>query len=625
MALSSAAPFAEILQRRYGRRAILRGLAAAVAASAPTGLLAAPGPSSLAFTEVAHGSDDTLHVAAGYGARVLLRWGDAVLPGAPSFDPRNQSAAAQAMQFGYNCDFVCFMPLPRGSRASDRGLLCVNHEFTNATMMFPGVTRHNAATVMTRALAEVEMAAQGHSVVEIERAGGVWRPVAGSAYNRRITALATPMRLAGPAAGHPRLATSADPDATTVVGTMANCAGGVTPWGTVLIAEENFNGYFAGEAGEAAETVNHARYGLGGGTYYPWWGRHHARFDLAREPREPNRFGWVVEYDPYDPESVPVKRTALGRFKHEAATTALTADGRVAVYSGDDEAFEYLYRFVSRDRFNAGDRAANRELLDHGTLAVARFEADGGLVWLPLVFGEGPLTPANGFAGQADVVIEARRAGDLVGATPLDRPEDVETNPVTGRVYVMLTNNARRLPGQTDAVNPRPINRFGQIVELVPPADGGHGADSYRWEMLLLCGDPRNPLHGADYHPEVSSDGWLADPDNCAFDGLGRLWIATDGAPKTAGFADGIYACDTVGPGRALTRQFLRGPLGAEICGPWFTPDDTTLFAAIQHPAAGKGSTFDSPSTRWPDFDPALPPRPSVVAVTRDGGGRIGS
>jgi secreted PhoX family phosphatase len=473
---------------------------------------------------------------------------------------------------------------------------------------------------------EVEMAAHGHSVIEIEKRAGGWQVVADSRYNRRFTALRTEMRLSGPAAGHDRLKTSADPSGTKVIGTLNNCAGGTTPWGTVLIAEENFHYYFRGDVEKTGEARNYKRYGLGRRKRWGW-SRYHDRFNVEKEPNEPNRFGWVVEIDPYDPASTPVKRTALGRFKHECATTVVNPDGRLTVYSGDDQRFDYLYRFVTEGQVYAGDRKGNRNLLDSGTLSVARFAADGTMTWLPLVFGTGPLTPANGFHSQADVAIETRYAADLLGATPMDRPEDVETNPVNGRTYVMCTNNTKRKADQIDAANPRAKNRHGHVIELIPPGAGkqaDHTATAYRWEFFLLGGNPDDPKDKAMYLGEVSKDGWLSTPDNCTFDAEGRIWITTDGQPKS-GMADSVYAADTAGPGRGLTRCFFNAPTGAEICGPAFTPDYRTLFVAIQHPGDDKGSAFETPSTRWPDFVDGMPPRPSVVAITKDDGGEIGT
>jgi secreted PhoX family phosphatase len=493
--------------------------------------------------------------------------------------------------------------------------------------MFAGIGEGRAARGRTtEAQARTEMMAHGLTVLEVERRGGGWAPVAGSRYNRRITA-ETPMRIAGPAAGHERMRTATDPAGTRALGTLNNCAGGATPWGTALTAEENINGYFGGEAARTgAERVAYARMGILPEPVYAW-GRYEARFNLDREPNEPNRFGWVVEWDPYDPDSVPVKRTALGRFKHEGCASVVSADGRIAFYMGDDERNDYIYRFVTARPWNPSDPAANRDLLDEGTLSVARFHDDGRMEWLPLVHGTGPLTEANGFQSQADVCIETRRAADLLGATPMDRPEDVEANPVTGRVYAMLTNNTRRTAENARGPNPRANNAHGQVLEMIPPEGAGgrpdHTAAEMWWELFLVAGQPGRHA-GAAYHPATSPNGWMTSPDNCTFDRLGRIWIATDSS-EVGGICDGLYAADTTGPGRGLTRCFYQAPAGAEVCGPVMTPDNTTVFLAIQHPGEGDGSTYETPSTRWPDFDPAVPPRPSIVAITKRGGGVIGS
>jgi len=631
-------PIGEIIARRYPRRALLAALGAAAAATesrAQTRPLPAHssgntpdgGPSTLTFPELRHQFAEGDAVAEGYEIQTLIRWGDPILGDAGPFDVRRQSAEDQAKRFGYNNDYLDFMPLPKGSRASDRGLLVSNHEYTNTTLMFPGLgTGRQARANASAAQVAIEGQAHGASVVEVRREGGRWTYVKDSPLNRRITAT-TPMRISGPAAGHERMRTNADPTGMRVLGMLNQCAGGNTPWGTIVTTEENFNYYFAaGSTLDGPQREHLRRYGIAAQGVYGW-SRHIDRFDVAKEPNEPNRFGWIVEFDPYDPGSVPVKRTALGRFKHECCNHAISADGRVAFYSGDDERFEFVYKFVTARAWTPNDPAANRDLLDDGVLHAGRFHADGRLEWLPLVFGQGALTEANGFRSQADVVIEARRAATLMGATPMDRPEDVEANPVTGRVYAMLTNNSRRGADRVDPANPRANNVHGHVVEMIPPGAGtdrvDHAATEARWALFLVAGAPGHDA-GAQYHRATSGSGWLSCPDNCAFDGKGRIWISTDGAQSTSSVADGLYAADTLGPGRALTRLFYQAPRGAEVCGPRFTPDDRTLFLAIQHPGEEGGSSFDRPSTRWPDFDPAMPPRPSVIAIVKKDGGAIG-
>ena len=631
----------DLIAARLGRRDLMKGLLAATALTmvlppalrALTGAADAAETSSFGFTEIQHGVDETHHVAPGYDADILIRWGDPVLADAPAFDPMNQTSAAQAKQFGYNNDYVGFIPL---SANSDHGLLCVNHEYTNPEVMFPGVAPDQSKVDfrdMTKALVDVEMSAHGASVIEIRKQNGKWGVVKDSRYARRITS-ETPIRISGPAAGHARLKTSADPSGTSVHGMINNCAGGTTAWGTYVTCEENFSNYFWGDATGHAEEANFKSYGIPGKEYA--WGKFHDRFDIKKEPNEANRFGWVVEIDPLEPSSTPVKRTALGRFKHEGAESIVNKDGRVVIYSGDDERFAHLYKFVSTGRYDANNRAANRDLLDSGTLYVAKFGSDGKMEWLPLVHGQGPLTAANGFNSQADVLIETRKAAKLLGATAMDRPEDVEPSKVTDKIYVVLTNNDRRTEEQVDAVNPRAKNDWGQIVELTAP-DGDHAATAYAWNMLIKGGDPANPTIGALWNPATSKDGWFACPDNVAVDGQGRLWVATDQGTawhKASGTADGVWAVETKGPMRGLSKMFFRVPVGAEMCGPLFTADQKTFFCAVQHPGVdgveayapfAKKATFAEPATRWPDFKPTMPVRPAVVAITKRDGGVIGT
>ena len=646
----------DIMNRRYGRRDFLKGILGVSAATAlfGTAALTAARPAAAAatdaaaakealagdrynFKELASGNDQMHHVAEGYDADILLRWGDPITADAPEFDAMNQTAAAQLKQFGYNNDYVGFHELEPG-----RGLLCVNHEYTNEEVMFPKLGRQDTQDFagMTKELVDIEMAAHGGSVVEIARNNaGKWEMVRDSKYNRRITPLDTEMMIDGPAAGHDRMKTSADPDGMRVIGTLNNCAGGMTPWGTYLMAEENFHGYFWTENKDAdgnralaedhPEFDKHKRYGMPGGWYV--WGKYHDRFNLDKEPNESNRFGWIVEVDPTDPESMPVKHTAMGRFRHEGSETTLSADGRVVVYSGDDNRFDYTYKFVSAGKVT-DDKEANKKLLSEGTLYVARFDEDGSLEWMPLVHGDGPLTTENGFASQADIMIDTRLAADALGATPMDRPEDVQPRG-DGAAYIMLTNNTRRTPEQVNAANPRPESSFGHIIE-VKEAGGDHAATSGTWDILVKCGDPTLADVGAEWNPETSEHGWFGSPDNCEVDADGRLWVSTDQGRSwgKTGKSDGLYSMETEGALRGHSKLFFRCPVGGEMCGPYFTSDKETLFLAVQHPGTdGTGdfvgferdSTFEDPATRWPDFDEAMPPRPSVVVVTKQGGGPI--
>lgn len=628
-------PFAAIVEARYSRRDMLGaagklGLAAAFAGLlAPATARAQEAPlapqasaSSLTFKEIAKTSSATHHVAESYDASLLIRWGDKLTAAAPQFNPLAQTVEGQLQQFGYNNDFLAFMPFPLNSGSSNHGLLCANNEYTSSYLMFPNLEYDKTISERTtKAQVDVELAAHGHSVVEIRRVDDRWEPVIGSPYNRRLTPYSTEMGISGPVAGHPRIRTTEDPEGQTIIGTFANCAGGVTPWGTVLVCEENFDGSFMGEVLDEKEKANHARYGMEKKLWYGW-GRFYDRFDMSKEPHEPNRYGWVVEYDPYTPDSKPVKHSWLGRFKHETATTTLAPDGRVVVYSGDDEKFEYIYRYVSNGTFDANNRAANSALLDDGMLYVAKFHEDGTLEWLPLEFGQNGLTPENGFADQGEVLIETRRAADTVGATPMDRPEGIAVHPQTGQVFVSMTNNDAR--GEANAANPRPHNLHGHIVEFMPPA-GNHAASRFNWRIFLQGGNPSDKGDAAFYLSQPSEQGWLSCPDNLAIDPAGRLWICTDGQDGTTGQNDGLYACDTSGTAAGQTRMFFSGPAGCEITGACFTPDGRSLFLSVQHPGDGKTASYAEPTTRWPDFRDDTPPRPSVLAITKQDGGIIGS
>ncbi|MGH8596487.1 MAG: PhoX family protein, partial [Gammaproteobacteria bacterium] len=421
------------------------------------------------FTEVAAAVDDTHHIPPGYRAEIVLRFGDPLREYLAPWTADNSVVAEYRERFGYNNDYLAYFALPPAATDRNRGLLCVNHEFTNSRLMWPaGTTRHALAGGMDAARTAIECAALGHSVVEVvqDAPSRTWRYASVSRYNRRFTADSRVV-FTGPAAGHSRMRTAIAATGAHGYGMLGLCAGGKTPWGTVLAAEENFQTFFDGHLTAREEARNHQRYGVGTECHYPWWARHQERFNLNHAPREPNHFGWIAEIDPMAPDSTPRKHTALGRFRHEAATCVVSADDRLVIYSGDDAPFEYLYKYVSTAPYRAHKGLENSGLLEEGTLYVAQFADDGTLRWLPLIHGHGPLTRQHGFDDQGDVLIETRRAADLVGGTKLDRPEDVESDPLSNVVYALLTNNPARTA--TDLANPRAPNPFGHILRLYPP------------------------------------------------------------------------------------------------------------------------------------------------------------
>ncbi|MET7693019.1 PhoX family protein [Streptomyces sp. NPDC005483] len=647
---TSANPYVgDVIATALSRRSMMRAAAVVtVAAAAGTAGTVVTAPSAeaaaaaaakgraargLRFTPVAPNTADTVTIPAGYSQNVVVRWGEPILRGAPAFDPDRQTAAAQAGQFGYNNDFLALLPLP-GERG--RQVLVANHEYTDEVLMFRGYDAANP----TREQVEIAWAAHGLSAVVVEenKRNGALTVVPRHHLNRRVTAT-TVFRLTGPAAGSDLLKTSADPTGRKVLGTLNNCSGGTTPWGTTLHGEENFNQYFAG-AGRATDK----RYGIGTGASERKWERFDKRFDVAQEPNEVHRFGYVVELDPYDPSAAPRKHTALGRFKHEGATVRLTHDGRPVVYSGDDERFDYFYKFVGSKRMKHGSGRAVREhnlsRLDEGTLYVARLtgdspaleidgtgklpadgEFDGSGEWIPLVTAtaKGAVSHVEGMTAD-EVCVFTRLAGDEVGATKMDRPEDIEPNPHSGKVYVALTNNTNRGVGTNapaDEANPRNANKHGHILEL---SERWNRADSTRfaWTLFLVAGDPQDP---ATYFAGFPKDDVspISCPDNVAFDPHGNLWISTDG--NQLGSHDGLFGVATKGERRGELKQFLTVPTGAETCGPLV--QERRVLVAVQHPGEISGASVETPASTWPD-GPGKIVRPAVVAVWRKDGGGIG-
>lgn len=569
---------------------------------------------------------DALTVPKGYTWSPIIRWGDPLFSDAPTFSLDGQSRAAQERQFGYNSDYLDIL----ADRSGKTGVLVNNHEYVNPNIMFPPST--DAAELRRRG--EVFKAAQGMSVVEItrRRRGKPWRYVVDGRRNRRIT-VETVFELTGPAAGSDLVKTAADPEGRWVHGTLGNCSGGTTPWGTILSGEENFNGYFAW----AADTAGQKRYQASASrTTSTGWEAYDPRFN-SFDPgyvNEPNRFGYIVEIDPDDPTSTPKKHTAMGRFKHEGANVIVAEDRRIVAYMGDDERNDYLYKFVSKNRISSS-RKKNMSLLSEGDLYVARFRGDSPASQID---GSGKLPSDGAFDGTGEwialtrhgksvvpgmtideVLVYTRLAADKMGATKMDRPEDVQPSLRTGKIYVALTNNSDR--GKTsmvDEANPRTGNRFGHVLEITERH--GQAGTSFGWSILLQCGNPSDPsTYFAGYPKDKVSP--ISCPDNLAFDEDGNLWISTDGAPSTIGFNDGLFRVPLTGRERGHVEQFLAVPREAETCGPVIHAREQLVFVAVQHP--GENGTVAAPTSLFPDYgstrrgDIPNAPRPAVVQVYR--------
>ncbi|WP_372882327.1 PhoX family phosphatase [Psychromonas sp.] len=615
--LDKESDFSNMINARLSRRGFLLGTAVAGAgaflALNPVAKAMAAGMESklLNFTAIPTSTSDTVVVPKGYSTGNLMSWGDPIFANAPAFNADGkQDSKAQAMQFGDNTDGMSLFQL-----SNDHALLAINNEYTNYEFLFSDGGKALTADDVKKA-----QAALGVTIVELVRKDGKWSMDKNGKMNRRITAN-TEMQISGPAAGHDLLKTKADPTGTKVLGTINNCANGQTPWGTYLTCEENFDGMFGSDK---AVTLNDdfKRYGItADGSGYNWH-KHDPRFDLAVNPNEANRFGWVVEIDPKNPTSTPVKRTALGRFKHENAALIVNNDGHVVVYLGDDERGEHLYKFVTKHKYQPGNDSANRKLLDEGTLYVAKFKMEkdkleGDGEWLELTYGKNGLTKENGFNSQAEVVIFARRAATQVGATTMDRPEWVAVHPDKKHVFCTLTNNKNRGQEGQDVggPNPRAKNNYGQIVRWLP-TNNDHSSATFQWDLYLIAGNPT--VHQGDLYAgsaNINKDNMFNSPDGLGFDKAGRLWIQTDGNYSNegdyAGQGNNQMLCGD--PETGEVRRFLTGPIGCEVTGLAFSEDQKTMFVGIQHPTGHYPAGGDNK------------PRSTIVMITKDNGGVIGS
>jgi secreted PhoX family phosphatase len=643
--------FADVLRTHLARRGFLKGtLGAAVGIALADSALAdsavkiemeadfaaklakqgipLPLPTRPAFAAVSTARQPGVAVPAGYTARVAFKAGEPITGSYPAYKPDGSNTGAeQEQQIGAHHDGMFHFPVT-GFDPNRRGIFALNHEYIEQAFLF----RDGTVFTGNRPADDVrkEIAAHGVSIFEAEaQADGNWTIVRGP-YNRRITA-ATPMEITGPARGHPKLVTSYSPDGTRTRGTINNCGSGVSPWLTYLTCEENWAGYFTNA--DTTRPREHTRYGVPTGAGRYRWETVESRFNAratgasasADFRNEPNGQGWIVEIDPYDPTSVPKKRTALGRFAHEAIVFAPPRVGRPYVcYSGDDSQNEYIYKFVSVRPYVPF--IFDKDVLDAGTLYVAKFNADGTGEWLPLDFADAGFRAKATAAGvtftdQGDVLINTRLAADVAGATRMDRPEWGAVDPRDGRVYFTLTNNSARTAAQVDSPNPRGPNPFGHIIRWREDGDDA-AARTFRWDLLLLSGtetDSTNPVAGAN--AKLTAESIHASPDGLWFDAAGTLWIQTDmsGSQQASGpFGENSMLAMDVRTGNI--RRFFAGPPGQEVTGITSTPDLRTIFFNLQHPNEGGAGIANA----FPD-GPGTKPRSATVVVTKNDGGLIGT
>ena len=646
-------PFQEVLASRLQRRTVMKGaMGAALVGFMGLSLVGCESddddddssgggdsqPLTLGFEPVAPTDANQITVPAGYTATVFLPWGTPLTGAYPDFDLNgNNTGEQQEQQVGMHHDGMHFYPIDvnEGGNSSTEGLLVVNHEYIDEDAAHPAGPTTDINGERPADEVRKEIAAHGVTVAHIRRdANGQWDLVHGSAYNRRVTG-ATPMELQGPVRGSDQVVTAYSNDGTRTRGTLNNCSMGPTPWNTYLTAEENWHGYFV--CNDVPMPKGYQRSGVGTESRYDWeladsGADEYVRFNATSTGataaddyrNEPNTFGFMVEIDPFDPDSTPRKRTALGKFGHEGVIFAPAVEGQpVVCYSGDDSRFEYIYKFVSAQPYRAD--TADGSLLDTGTLYVARFNDDGTGEWLPLSMEDDGFVQAmndavgtqvgdiqfdQAFADQADLLLNTRLAADIVGATPMDRPEWGAVDPQTGEVYFTLTNNSRRTEDDVNAANPNGPNPYGHIIRWAE-ANGDHAATSFDWDIYVFAGESgTQTVVEGETVVELDQSNLFNSPDGLWFDADRRLWIQTDGRWGDPWGNNMMLAAN---PDTREIKRFLVGPSDCEVTGVTATPDQTTMFVGIQHPAA------------WPADAAAGHPRSSVVVVTRDDGGKIGA
>jgi hypothetical protein len=691
--------FSSVLASLISRRTLLRGSASAAALGAAPGLLlsgcddsnnnGAAASKRLGFAPVAKSLEDRVVLPAGYSARVLYALGDPLAAGIAEYPNDGSDDGNWDQRAGDHHDGMAYYPFPKGSGSASEGLLVLNHEaLTDVYLHAGGPTSIEGV----RPLAEVqkEQFAHGVSVIRVVKSASGWSVDRSATQNRRWH-VNSPMQISGPAAGSALLVTKQSPDGTATYGTLNNCGHGVTPWGTYLTGEENWFAYFVVDAQSDTDALG--RYGIKSsspGFNYRGWdtpltgGDLQKRFNVSQTGataasdfrNEPNHFGYVVEINPYDPDATPKKRSALGRFSHEGAWFAPAVAGQpLAVYMGDDARNEYIYKFVSAANWDPADAAGGLEVgdkyLDEGTLYVAQFNADGSGAWLVL----DQSNPALADFSAEEIAVYTRQAADAAGGTKMDRPEWGTVNPLTGEVFVTLTNSSSSSSGRgqggsgsqpVDAANPRSYDRdTGSLAEGVDGNVNGHiirwretngsaAATSFRWDIFLFGSRASYPVNVNV--SALTDDNDFSSPDGLWCDPRGVLWIQTDDGAYTQPTANDPKATNcmmlaalpgSVGDGAAVTlgtqntfvgalptaetlARFLVGVPGCEITGVDLTPDYKTMFVNIQHP--GESGDLTEFQSNWPNASGnALElgvadtrPRTSTIVITRDDGGTIG-
>ena len=612
--------FDRISERAMQRRSFLKGSlffgTTALVSGAVTDLIYNPAHadghmhSRLGFKAVAANTEDTVTVPQGYNWHIVAKWGDPMWSKGKDFDHATRGdAMSSELSFGDNCDGMALFT------HSGHNVLAVNNEYTNLSIAFGNRESNKPETEDDFRKAK---AVQGVSIVEVAENEGKWSIVKDSSFNRRITP-DTEMEITGPASGHDWMKTSQDPTGKKAWGTWNNCGNGRTPWGTYLACEENFNGYFSSSDENQDLPAPLKRYGVKTKDRGYGWAKVDPRFDLSKEINEPNRAGYIVEIDPLDPTSTPKKRTAMGRFKHENCEVVIAPNGHVVAYMGDDERGEFLYKFVSAHKYVQG--GDNSNLLEEGSLFVAKFSDDGRGQWMAL-------TPeTTGMASQAEVCIHTRIAASKVGATTMDRPEWVSANPFKSEVYCCLTNNKNRgiktnAGGDETPVggpNPREKNNYGQIVRWWP-ANADHTSDEFTWDLFVTAGNPTVHKDAYAGSKNVTADNMFNSPDGLAFASNGLLFIQTDGnySNKEDFAGMGNNQMLVADPETGEIKRFMVGPRECEVTGITWSGDKRTLFVGIQHPGEkGKGNSH------FPDGGDTAP-RSAVIAIRRDDNGIIG-